>query len=726
MTTRADARDFGSDIGAGMQGLAQGVDRMGDAVIRVRALEAEAQTKDRDVALSGAFRDLQYNPETGFMLKEGKTAVDGWADYQKGIDEAIRKNGEGLTGEAARMYRLTAEARKQSALQGGIVHTAQARKSWFKTSSESRMESFQQDAFASYGDAKLVDKNIAAGLAELQTRAELEGWDADTLKVGRENYVSTVRKGVIARMVEKDPIAAEKYYLANKDQLTGSDQFTVETAMRDELVTEKSKREASRIISGAGRVAPGVQGVAGPRVVAGGDLTLALLRQKEGFRSSPYWDVNAWRSGYGSDTFTRADGSVGRVTTGTVVSRADAERDLQRRVAEFQQGIVAEVGGERWRALPPHAQAALTSVAYNYGSLPDDVASAVRGGDTEAIAQAIAGRGSDNGGVNRNRRNNEAALVRGQGAQAAMSSAPSFVDMEEQIAAIADPDVREATRKRLYSLMEAQEKQQEQAKKAAELEIFAVVDRGGTPDDVSAETRQAAGMASVSSAWSYHEARTKRGEPETDQTLLYELRRASAVDPGGFAQRNLMEYRDRLDNAAFKELTDTQTSALKDGAKAVQTGSVYADAYKQADTALDGVGLTTTGMDGQKARQQRQEMSQRIAGFQNALKDSIDEFRALNKDRVPNYAETQAIINRLLLPVVIKTPGALWGTNDTEGFAFEAAMRPDGSTVEINVQIDQIPIDLRAQLAADIESETGTKPSDDEIVERYEAFLMGQ
>lgn len=30
--------------------------------------------------------------------------------------------------------------------------------------------------------------------------------------------------------------------------------------------------------------------------------TLALIREKEDFRSKPYWDVNAWRVGYGQDT----------------------------------------------------------------------------------------------------------------------------------------------------------------------------------------------------------------------------------------------------------------------------------------------------------------------------------------------------------------------------------------------------------------------------------------
>ena len=30
--------------------------------------------------------------------------------------------------------------------------------------------------------------------------------------------------------------------------------------------------------------------------------TLGLIRRHEGFRSRPYWDVNAWRVGYGQDT----------------------------------------------------------------------------------------------------------------------------------------------------------------------------------------------------------------------------------------------------------------------------------------------------------------------------------------------------------------------------------------------------------------------------------------
>ena len=58
--------------------------------------------------------------------------------------------------------------------------------------------------------------------------------------------------------------------------------------------------------------------MATPEAIA---LAAELLRQKEGLRSKPYWDVNALRAGYGSDTVTRPDGSVQRVTKDTVVTR---------------------------------------------------------------------------------------------------------------------------------------------------------------------------------------------------------------------------------------------------------------------------------------------------------------------------------------------------------------------------------------------------------------------
>ena len=62
--------------------------------------------------------------------------------------------------------------------------------------------------------------------------------------------------------------------------------------------------------------------------------TKQLLRDSEGYRSEPYWDVNAWRIGYGSDTQTDAQGRVTRVTQNSRETREGAERDLQRRIRQ--------------------------------------------------------------------------------------------------------------------------------------------------------------------------------------------------------------------------------------------------------------------------------------------------------------------------------------------------------------------------------------------------------
>lgn len=139
--------------------------------------------------------------------------------------------------------------------------------------------------------------------------------------------------------------------------------------------------------------------------------TLGLLREFEGFRETPYWDVNALRTGYGSDTVTMADGRVVPVTEGTRVSREDAERDLARRVSTEFEPIAARAAGDQWNSLNGGQRAALTSIAYNYGRIPESVTRALRGGgDVQAAIRGLAGH---NDGVNAGRREREAQIYGG-------------------------------------------------------------------------------------------------------------------------------------------------------------------------------------------------------------------------------------------------------------------------------------------------------------------------
>jgi GH24 family phage-related lysozyme (muramidase) len=143
-------------------------------------------------------------------------------------------------------------------------------------------------------------------------------------------------------------------------------------------------------------------------------LSHDLIRKKELFSSNTYWDVNHYRVGYGSDTITDSNGNVITVRKGMTVTKADAERDLNRRIKNTQSKIIDKVGGN-WNSYDENTRAALTSVSYNYGSLPNNVVTAARSGDKKLISSSIMALRGHNGGVNAKRRMEEANLVLGVG-----------------------------------------------------------------------------------------------------------------------------------------------------------------------------------------------------------------------------------------------------------------------------------------------------------------------
>lgn len=161
---------------------------------------------------------------------------------------------------------------------------------------------------------------------------------------------------------------------------------------------------------------------------------MELIKGFESFRSTPYWDVNAYRVGYGSDTVTLADGSIQKVVQGMKVSVADANRDLTRRIGEFQDTIRSQIGGSTFDAMNQNQQSALTSIAYNYGSLPERIVSAIRTGSTESVYEAIKGLKTDNAGINAGRRQSEAELYLNGASPTAVANVKGRESFSENLA----------------------------------------------------------------------------------------------------------------------------------------------------------------------------------------------------------------------------------------------------------------------------------------------------
>ncbi|RUX02450.1 MAG: hypothetical protein E5V51_00150 [Mesorhizobium sp.] len=745
LEAKATPEAFGAGIGRGMQGLAAGLGQAGDAMARVKELEDVARAKDADNSYSDWLRERMYG-DKGFMTLEGRNAVDGRKSFEEEAAAKRKEFGSGLSGGAAQAYDTASQSRLQGIYQQSIVHTASERKSWFKDASAARVQTFANDALVNFNNPKMVQKNIALGQAELRQRAGLEGWDADTLKQREGDYVSGVHKNVTLRIASTDPIAAETYMKANADQMTGADQYELGNSLHTELIQEKSKREADAILSTGRRPstsAEPAQPASGERSIGQAGPTRARAYLQSVSDKGP-GAVDNLNDSFATNLSAMMQDAPPEIRKGLGIY--SGYRSPQRQ-AELFGAAVKKYGSvaaaRKWVAPPGHSQhnaGKAVDLAYNGQSLshaPKDVIDWVHDNagkyglyfpmkhepwHVEPMGTRGTASFAGNGTVAP--RNN---------AIAPRSVAPSYDDIETKLGAISDPDVRDATRKRLYAAMESQSKAQEQQEKAAKAELWKYIDENKTPDQVPMEVRQAAGMAAVSAAWSYLDTAAKGRAVDSDETLLYDMRRYAATDPTEFAKIDLNEYRDRLSKDAIKELTGNQTTALTDQKKAREDGMNLTTAFSQASTQLEAVGITTTG----KQDSAREDAAKRIAMFQNALAAQMEDFKQANK-KAPNQMEIQSMINRLLLPVVIRdqtersvwnplrTPWSLNSTSERDGFAFEAGQRGDNSSVDVVVKYGDIPIQLRRGISTDLERELGRKPSEDEVVQRYEDFVLNR
>lgn len=164
-----------------------------------------------------------------------------------------------------------------------------------------------------------------------------------------------------------------------------------------------------------------------------------LIVEKEGYTPTAKWDVNHYRIGYGSDTVTLDDGSIQKVVKGNTTSRVNAMKDLVTRIKAFQEGIKRSIGVDKFNELSEKQQAVLTSLAYNYGSLPERVAKVIRaGGSTKEIAAAIDRLKDDNpeqGKPNFKRRQAEAAMfASGEDTDKALRNAEKRAEAEKKAA----------------------------------------------------------------------------------------------------------------------------------------------------------------------------------------------------------------------------------------------------------------------------------------------------
>lgn len=350
---KATAADFGSQVGAGLTAI-------GDAGQALAAKLAANQKKITDFGYEKQFGELMEADNTAYAERMRKITGNGenhWVQSREETRARFDAWVKTLPPEARAEY----EARAQ---RFAMQRTQQAFNDQYR----------QQDANVR---VTLTEEQRKAGLAVQQSPQSFEQF--------RDAQFALIDKSPLTPLEKRQ----------KKAELVNALAYTAEQA-------RAAQNPAAYLGS---TMPPGLEGMK------------AHLRRAEDFRANPYDDMGSLRIGYGSDTITKADGSVVKVGPGMVVTREDAERDLDRRIkTEFMPAAVKAIGDQAWGKLSPAAQAVMVSLSYNYGTgawkgALRGVADAATTGDPQQLAAAVRALQVHNNGVNHGRRNKEADMI---------------------------------------------------------------------------------------------------------------------------------------------------------------------------------------------------------------------------------------------------------------------------------------------------------------------------
>lgn len=289
---------------------------------------------------------------------------------------------------------------------------------------------------------------------------------------------------------------------------------------------------------------------------------------------------------------------------------------------------------------------------------------------------------------------------------------------------IEDPDLRAKVIAGIDSMATLQNKAQgerrEEVAKAA-WDEYVETGRSDFPPKVKKAMGQS-GWTAFESAVVSDQAGSTSTDPDTHEMLT----RMASSEPGKFAELNLSQHYPNLSAADRKHFVATQESvksALRgdersaaDARNSIDYGKVYDMAEPVYNALID---------DTAPAKRDQENKQERLR-FQQKLQQLTLEFYD-REGREPNEAEVRDMAAVMALPTLTKLEGAglLEGggfnnVKETEGYLFQAADRPDGATVEVTVEYEDIPTADRARIASALTQATGELPSSDEIVETYE------
>lgn len=664
--THATGEMFGSQVGEAMGKAGQGLIDVGKAVAEVHELDATNTAKDSSNSTMGGFRELSYG-KNGYMSTTGRAAVEGLDAYRKNLLQLAQDGAKGLSPLAARKYWDSTNVTINSLMDEAAKHAMQERKTWTVGTSKARVDTFRENAAASWdnNDEKL---DMIAAVTEFQNLGNLLDWNKDDLAGQSAALISGVHEDKIRRKAEADPIGAHADIETNKD-------FLLPEARKSLLETVGKAAEDERTLQSAMAFA------AGPR------------KSAEVPQRNPNGEAGADATGQAGSTVMR-DLMLGRLTGDDAGKVLRVDPNFVTNLSALMEDAPPKYRDDINVRFPESGTdgegrgATLTYKGQSLSVAPSQLLDwARRNAGRYGMIMPVGGE-------------QDGAVVASTDGVAVRALRPSAEAIDKHLETIADPRRRDIARQAIMTTLDQQSQQEQQRQQAAKAELWRRVDAGTVPDTLPYTVRQAAGSSAMTVARNYV-GKALSGPIISDDVLLRDMRLFAAVRPEDFARLDLNDYRDRLEASDLKALAETQSVIGQDSRKARDEGAELKDAFDMARTRLINAGALPPS--GEETADQRQLLAQ----AQNAVYTGLADFRAANPKARPTPSDIYKSVDRFVMPYYLP--------------------QPDPRRSKPNVKLSDISPDLREGIRRQLAMELHHRqPTDGEVAREYVAFLQSQ
>lgn len=209
----------------------------------------KADTAEAESALSEFQRaqsDLFYNPESGYLNKQGRDAYKGRETTAEQLRKLQQDYSAKLSSPAAQaMFNKSAGAYVTRGLTDIDRHASRGLQAWEQGSAQALVDNSIENAVTHWNDTERLEEQRAVGRAQLQDLAAMRGDGAEKIAEDLQTYDSSFYSTAVNAALASSSAEAEDVLGKYRDRMEGPDILKVEKA----IATKKKAEETASIAS---------------------------------------------------------------------------------------------------------------------------------------------------------------------------------------------------------------------------------------------------------------------------------------------------------------------------------------------------------------------------------------------------------------------------------------------------------------------------------------------